>query len=732
MCNHSYTAEHFEKHRSMGERCPYPEFYENVRSAASGAPSLPIDNKGACLFHSRDVEWKRKNDFAGRFLELVRLLDAHGTGRSYNFSEFVFVGGEPGTGSGSEEHTLLIDGMTFRKQAYFTGASFLDPLALRGAKFQGGADFDYATFCRDLRVENTHFHGVDFNRAKFTHPAVFIKVAFLNYALFESARFTGAAAGYAVKFEDSHFDGITDFSGAVFSLGDESSVGFLNVQFKDFTNFGGTQFYCHVVFSEVSFEFATDFIDSSFHPTRSSARYRGSGVEFNRIAVNAGAVLTFMSTDPQHKMFDLDVQMSFREDPAGTIRFENVNFSRISKQSRDQLTRLAKVGKVEIGSGCIKYRLQTDPRTISVSQGNAPLIVELCQTFTNYFTASNGLNLGFEIVERDKTKITFFYYTDEDISEAAFLERLAQTEQRLWSLLSVSSEEQLMAVERPAGDALSTGRENTLINAIDGLSALLGTFFRVGARIVLGAWKELDTRELLSAIRFNGEGADNRAPILHGVLVDKYTGKRLVGFSGSQNELLPPMVLKGRDVPAPGKVRILFLGANYSLWQLELDKEVKKIQTSLKLSRERDNLEMKQEWLVTTESLMQAMLDESPTIVHFSGHGDEAGIILKDENEEIKVVSPDALSSLFKLFKDTVRCVVLNSCYSEPQARAIRLHIPYVIGMRSKIPDTAAIAFSTGFYKALGAGREIPFAFNMGKAAVEMHGCSSESVLELL
>ncbi len=31
--------------------------------------------------------------------------------------------------------------------------------------------------------------------------------------------------------------------------------------------------------------------------------------------------------------------------------------------------------------------------------------------------------------------------------------------------------------------------------------------------------------------------------------------------------------------------------------------------------------------------------------------------------------------------------------------------------MESGFPDEAAVAFSTGFYKALGAGREIPFAF---------------------
>jgi CHAT domain-containing protein len=182
----------------------------------------------------------------------------------------------------------------------------------------------------------------------------------------------------------------------------------------------------------------------------------------------------------------------------------------------------------------------------------------------------------------------------------------------------------------------------------------------------------------------------------------------------------------------PQRVRILFLGANSLNSPLELDKEVRRIQISLRLGKERDNLELKQEWAVTVDTLMQAMLDESPTIVHFSGHGKESGIVLQDEIDEPKVISTDALLDLFKLFKDTVRCVVLSSCYSETQARAIRRYIPYVIGIRSGIPDSAAVAFSAGFYKALGAGKDIPFAFELGKTSIRLEGFLDENLLVLV
>ena len=49
------------------------------------------------------------------------------------------------------------------------------------------------------------------------------------------------------------------------------------------------------------------------------------------------------------------------------------------------------------------------------------------------------------------------------------------------------------------------------------------------------------------------------------------------------------------------------------------------------------------------------------------------------------MVSTAALAKLFEVFKDKVECVLLNACYSETQAEAIRQHIDYVIGMHQEI-----------------------------------------------
>jgi hypothetical protein len=183
---------------------------------------------------------------------------------------------------------------------------------------------------------------------------------------------------------------------------------------------------------------------------------------------------------------------------------------------------------------------------------------------------------------------------------------------------------------------------------------------------------------------------------------------------------------------AGGKIHILFLAANSVNRPLDLDWEIKRIEADLRAAKERDRLEFKLVVAATIDSMMQAMLDDSPTIVHFSGHGQTEGILLRNEAGQSQLVSGKALASLFKLFRETVNCVVLNACWSEPQARAIREHIPHVIGTRAQIADDNAVAFSTGFYKAIGAGRDVPFAYEMGLARVQAESDDAGELVTLL
>jgi hypothetical protein len=165
--------------------------------------------------------------------------------------------------------------------------------------------------------------------------------------------------------------------------------------------------------------------------------------------------------------------------------------------------------------------------------------------------------------------------------------------------------------------------------------------------------------------------------------------------------------------------KILVLASNpIGTSSLRLDQEVRDIQAGLERSKHRDRFEVVSKLALRPADLRRALLDHQPQIVHFSGHGGgRQGLILENNSGQPQAVSAEALAGLFKL-SDEVKCVVLNACYSEPQAQAIHKHIDYVIGMEQAIGDRAAIEFSVGFYDALGAGRSVEDAFEFGRNAI--------------
>lgn len=164
----------------------------------------------------------------------------------------------------------------------------------------------------------------------------------------------------------------------------------------------------------------------------------------------------------------------------------------------------------------------------------------------------------------------------------------------------------------------------------------------------------------------------------------------------------------------PGTTHILFLAANPRTEKLDLEREFERIETTL-LVAEKRRATITPVWAVTFARLSQAMLNDRARIVHFSGHGEREGLVLRDDANGELWVSGEVLARLMAIFKPTVQCVVLNACYSEAQAHAIHQHVPYVIGMRDQVPDSTAIDFSTGFYQGIAAGKEIEDAFELGQ-----------------
>ena len=175
--------------------------------------------------------------------------------------------------------------------------------------------------------------------------------------------------------------------------------------------------------------------------------------------------------------------------------------------------------------------------------------------------------------------------------------------------------------------------------------------------------------------------------------------------------------------------KILVFSANpQNTDQRRLAVEVREIKEGLQRAQKRDRFEIVSKWAVRPADLRRALLDYEPHIVHFSGYGSaNEGLAFENELGQVHFIKTAALANLFNLFKDKIECVVLNSCYSNVQAEAISQHIHYVVGMSQDTSDNAAIHFAVGFYDALGAGRTIEDAFEMGHVAIELQGLASAS-----
>jgi len=186
---------------------------------------------------------------------------------------------------------------------------------------------------------------------------------------------------------------------------------------------------------------------------------------------------------------------------------------------------------------------------------------------------------------------------------------------------------------------------------------------------------------------------------------------------------------------APGsKIQILFLAANpVDTDPLRIDEEIRTIDRALREAAFRDRFKLEQQWAVRVQDLQMHLLRYKPHIVHFSGHGSSVSeIILEDISGKSQTVPANALSQLFRVLKDNIRCVVLNACYSESQAQAIAEHIDCVVGMSKEIGDIAAINFAASFYQALGYGRNIEEAFELGRNQINLENLDEENIPQLL
>lgn len=176
------------------------------------------------------------------------------------------------------------------------------------------------------------------------------------------------------------------------------------------------------------------------------------------------------------------------------------------------------------------------------------------------------------------------------------------------------------------------------------------------------------------------------------------------------------------------KVKVLFFAADaYSILadggtqRLRLDEEVRQVKERLRAAGHPDVLEF--DYLLATRigDLVQALRRTRPQVVHFSGHGRTEGLVLIGrDGVRPHLVRAEALVELFGQFGGEIRLVVLNACFSQPQAKAIAQAVGCAIGTRRKIFDEVAIDFSSAFYSAIASGKSVQAAYEEARLELKL------------
>lgn len=163
--------------------CEWGKFFSQMRLEKTGILDnrldLPHDSIGECIFHSRDLEWKRENNFSYWLNKLIFLLDNYDNENSeIELDEVIFVGNsfieeqevkyKMRAGSENELYCFVLEKIFCKKNICFNNSKFEDiiilercclknDLILQNCHFSKGISIERFTVGGDLHIYNSCF-----------------------------------------------------------------------------------------------------------------------------------------------------------------------------------------------------------------------------------------------------------------------------------------------------------------------------------------------------------------------------------------------------------------------------------------------------------------------------------------------------------------------------------------------------------------------------------------------
>ncbi len=130
--------------------------------------------------------------------------------------------------------------------------------------------------------------------------------------------------------------------------------------------------------------------------------------------------------------------------------------------------------------------------------------------------------------------------------------------------------------------------------------------------------------------------------------------------------------------------------------------------------RQADQLKLNLHLALSLQGFTDAVEAGKPDVIHFSAFANVSGIYFHDKHDQPVQIDNQVLALHLDSLDFRPECIFFNTFISRDLARELSGQGIFVIGFQDIIDSQAAIAFATGFYTALGYGKDYPEAYLMG------------------
>jgi len=512
MCKYNYQN---KESNTFGKPCIFSNFY-TLHDKKFGEDLL-LDEEGYCIFHSKNAKWKLDNDFKGKLFELIKVIAEVNLSEAlhkwnYYFSGFNFPNYE----------SIEFEDIHFKNAVDLSNCMFdcridfkkmtLNSLDIRHSIFNKKLSFNNVDLSNSLIANNASFHnGLSFTNCNLED--------FENYIFFEKCTFYNEekSASNNISIRECNHVYYMSFNNSLIKSGVyikksgfDNELTFDNCILEDSFSFDRCQ-----INGTISFQNSEFSLNENLNPME-------SGTHFSFVELNEKGIIIFKGKSVADEMMKNELSIHFKDKPKGLITFENFNLNKIHPKFRITIPELEKEGIVEIGKGCRKYYCTTEIITIEASNSNQKIILDIITVFCNYFELQQGHNLGIEIIERSSSKIRYFYFTDEIISQEVFNERIKQNESSLWNTfanLTTKAHEVVSAYDREIRSCL-----------ID----ITAIFLKIGNQLTYNNLLEQDYNNIFKALTVNGET----------ILDTKGLGMEFFKRANNLNKIAPTIIIK--------------------------------------------------------------------------------------------------------------------------------------------------------------------------------------------